>query len=73
MLEALEISDYTAGNANNVRRRSTEVVIPRSCRSPHLVVLQQVRINEHTKLSAVTKGRHAILGLGNPLRILQLP
>jgi hypothetical protein len=27
--------------------------------------LQQVRINEHTQLSAVTKRRHAVVGLGN--------
>jgi hypothetical protein len=27
--------------------------------------LQQVRINEHAQLCAVTKGRHATFGLGN--------
>jgi hypothetical protein len=29
--------------------------------------LQQIRIDEHTQLSAVTKGRHATIGLGNLL------
>jgi hypothetical protein len=28
--------------------------------------LQQVRVNEHAQLGAVTKGRHATIGLGNP-------
>jgi hypothetical protein len=29
--------------------------------------LQQVRINKNTQLGAVTKGRDAAIGLGNPL------
>jgi hypothetical protein len=28
--------------------------------------LQQVRINKHAQLCAVTKGRHAAIGLSNP-------
>jgi hypothetical protein len=36
-----------------------KVVVPCSCCSPHNVVLQQVRVDEHTQLGAVTKGRHA--------------
>jgi hypothetical protein len=28
--------------------------------------LQQIRINEHMQLCAVTKRRHATIGLGNP-------
>ena len=62
---ALEVGDHTTGNTNNVIRVRTEVVVPRSRSSPHLVVLQQVRINEHAQLCAVTKGRHAKFGLGN--------
>jgi hypothetical protein len=27
--------------------------------------LQQIGINKHTQLRAVTKGRHAVFGLGN--------
>ena len=64
-LGALEVGDYTAGDAHDVIRVRTEVVIPRSRRSPHLVVLQQVRINKNTQLSAVTKRRHAAAGLSN--------
>ena len=66
MLETFEVGDYTAGNTHDVRWRSTKVVVPRSRCSPHLVVLQQVRINKHTQLGDVTKRRHAIIGLGNP-------
>ena len=65
-LVALEVGDHSTANANNVIRISTEVVVPRARCSPHFVVLQQVRINEHTQLCDVTKGRHAIFGLGNP-------
>jgi hypothetical protein len=61
----LEVGDYTTGDTHDVCWCSTEVVIPCSCRSPHFVVLQQIRINEYTQLSAVTKGRHATIGLGN--------
>ena len=64
-LVALQVGDHAASNSHDVIRVRTEVVIPRSRRSPHLVVLQQVRINEHAQLSAVTKGRHAAIGLGN--------
>ena len=42
---------------------AVEHVVPRSCSSPHLVVLQQVGVYEHTQLSAVTKGGHATIGL----------
>ena len=65
-LDALEVGDDTAGNTNDVIWVRTEVVIPRSRSSPHLVVLQQVRVNEHTQLSCVTKGRHATFVFGNP-------
>ena len=64
---ALEVDDYATGDTHDVIRVRTEHVIPRSCSSPHFVVLQQVRINEHTQLSAVTKGRHAFVGLSNSL------
>ena len=60
-----QVGDDTASNTHNVIRVRTEVVIPRSRSSPHLVVLQQVRVNENTQLCAVTKGRHAASGFGN--------
>jgi desulfoferrodoxin (superoxide reductase-like protein) len=34
----------------------------------HWVVLQQVRINKHAQLCAVTKGRRAKFVVGNPMR-----
>ena len=64
-LGALEVSDHATSNTNDVIRVRTEVVVPRSRRGPHLVVLQQVRINEHAQLSGVTKGRHAAVGSEN--------
>ena len=62
---ALEVGDYSTSNTHDVVRVRTEVVVPRSRRSPHLVVLQQVWVYEYTQLSAVTKGRHAAAGLSN--------
>ena len=64
---ALQVGDQATANAHNVRRCSTKVVVPCSRSSPDLVVLQQVRINEHTQLGCMTKGRHAPIDLGNPL------
>ena len=64
-LGAFEVGDHTTSNTNNVSRCSAKVVVPCSRSSPYFVVLQQIRINEHTQLCAVTKGRHATIGLGN--------
>ena len=66
-LGALEVGDDATANAHNVCRCSTKIVVPRSCRGPHLVVLQQVRINEHAQLCAVTKGGNAVIGLSNQI------
>ena len=65
-LGSLQVGDHTTSNTHNVSRCRTEVVVPRSGCGPHLVVLQQVRIDEHTQLSAVTKRRYATFGFGNP-------
>ena len=64
-LGTFEVGYHTASNTHDVIRVRAKVVVPRSRSSPHLVVLQQVWINKHTQLCAVTKGRHAIIGLGN--------
>ena len=61
----LQVGDHTTGYTHDVIRVRTEVVVPRSRRGPHLVVLQQVRIDEHAQLCAVTEGRHATFGFGN--------
>jgi len=67
-LGAFQVGDDATSDAHNVRRCSTEVVVSRSRSSPHffefhMVVLQQVRINKHTQLGCMTKGRHAAAGL----------
>jgi len=64
-LSALQVGDDSPAGANKVVRCNREHVVPLAGRSPHLVVLQQVRINKHTQLSAVTKGRHATSGFVN--------
>ena len=71
-LRTLEVGDHTTGNAHDVCWCCTEVVVPRSSCSPHLVILQQVRIYEHAQLCAVTKGRHATVGLGNSTQIVSV-
>jgi hypothetical protein len=67
-LGALEVSDDATGDTNYVSRCCTKVVVPCSRCGPYLVVLQQVGVDEHTQLCAVTKGRHAKFGLSNPMR-----
>jgi len=64
---ALEVGDRSAGNTHDVGRSRTEVVVPCSGRGPHLVVLQQVRINEHAQLCCVAERGYATIGLGNLL------
>ena len=62
-LRPLEVGDDTASDTNDVIRVRTEVVAPCSRCGPHFVVLQQVGINKHAQLCAVTKGRNAADGL----------
>ena len=64
-LGTFEVGDNATGDTHDVIRVRTEVVVPRSSCSPHLVVLQQVRINKHAQLCAVTKGRHTKFGFCN--------
>ena len=72
MSRPLEVGDDATSDTHDVIRVRTKVVVPCSSRSPDLVVLQQVRINKHTQLSAVTKGRHATVGLGNSTQIVSV-
>jgi hypothetical protein len=58
----------SSSRAHDIIRVRTEVVIPRSRSSPHLVGLQQVRIDEDARLLLKPKGGHAAIGLRNPLR-----
>ena len=66
-----QVGDRSTAGTNEIVRCNREHVDPRSRRRPHLVVLQQIRINEHAQLCAVTKRRNATVGLSNPLRISQ--
>jgi len=59
----LEVGDYASRDMQDVIRVRTKVVIPPFRSNPHFVVLQQIRINEHTKLGCMTKGRNAAVGL----------
>ena len=64
---ALEVGDNATSDTHDVIRVRTEVVVPRSRSRPHLVVLQQVRVDKYPQLSAVTKRGHATFGLGKLL------
>ena len=64
-LSALQVADRSAPGLDQLVRFDAEYVIPCSRRSPHLVVLQQIGVNEHTKLSSVTKGGNAASGFVN--------
>ena len=55
----LEVGDNTTNYTHDGCWCGTEVVVQRFRNSPHLVVLQQVLINELTQLSAVTKLKSA--------------
>ena len=61
---ALQVGDNSTSDTHDVIRDCTEVVIPRSRRGPHFVVLQQVRIDEYTQLLRMTEGGHATFGFG---------
>ena len=67
---SLRVGDRSPARLRQLVRLDTEHVVPRSRRSPHLVVLQQVRVNEYTQLSAVTERGHAVVGFGNPSAML---
>ena len=62
---SLQVGDHTTGNTHDVSRYCAEVVVPRSGRRPHLVILQQIRIDEDAQRRSVTKRRHAVVGLCN--------
>jgi hypothetical protein len=56
------VGDHANGNTPN-RSTPAEVVIQHSCGGPHLVILQNVRINEHAQPSAETIQKHTTVGL----------
>jgi hypothetical protein len=65
----LDLYHHSTSNPHDICCCRTEVVVPCSRSKSHCVVIQKVRINELTQLSAVAKRRHATVGLNNPLRI----
>jgi hypothetical protein len=65
----LQVGDDATSYAHDVCQRSTAVVIQCSGRSPHLAVLQQVRINERAQLSAMTSWGHSTVGFQNPCQL----
>ncbi|MEN9823399.1 MAG: hypothetical protein RLZ04_1825 [Actinomycetota bacterium] len=59
---ALEVGDQTLAGFDQLVRFDAEHVVPRAGCRPHLVVLQQVRIDEHAQVRRMTEGRHAAVG-----------
>ena len=64
-LGALQVGHGSPAGFHQLVRLDTEHVVPRSRGRPHLVVLQQVRVDEHPQLLCVPEGRHAASGFGN--------
>ena len=68
-LAAFQVGDGSPTGLHQLVRFDPEHVVPRAGRRPHLVVLQQIRVDEDLQLSRVTKRRHATFGFGNPLAL----
>ena len=64
---SLQVGDRSTTDAHQFIWFNRKVVVPRSRRRPHLVVLQQVWVDEDTQLSCVAKRGHAAFGFGNLL------
>ena len=64
-LNALQVGDHRATGANEIVRRDRKHVVPRSRCSPHLVVPQQIWIDEDAQGGAVAERRYAAVGFGN--------
>jgi len=62
-LIALQVGDVSPAGLHQHVRLDAEHVVPPACSHSHLVVPQQVRINEDTQRRGVTKGRHATVDL----------
>ena len=60
-----DVGEGAASDAHELIERRREDVVRMACSGPHFVVLQQVGVDEHAQLSAVTKGRHAPCGFCN--------
>ena len=65
MSHSLQVGDHSTTDAHQFIRCNRKVVVPCSRSGPHLVVLQQVRVDEHTQLCCVAERGHAAVGFGN--------
>ena len=63
MSQPLQVGDHSTARFHQLVRLDAEHVVPRARRRPHLVVLQQVRVDEHPQLLGVTERRRAGVGL----------
>ena len=61
-LSALQVGDDSPARLDELVRFDPEHVVPRTSRSPDLVVLQQVRVDEDAQLLLKPKGGHATSG-----------
>ena len=64
---ALQVGNHSTTDAHQFIRRNCKIVVPRPGCCPHLVVLQQIGIDEDAQLTAVAKRGHATYGFGNLL------
>ena len=60
-----QVGNHSTTDAHQFIRRNCKIVVPRPGCCPHLVVLQQIGIDEDAQLSCVAKGRYAASGFGN--------
>ena len=63
----LEVDNHRVTRSKEVVRCDREHVVPRPGSRPHLVVLQQVRVDEDAQGGAVAEQRHAVFVLMNPV------
>jgi len=66
---ALQVGDQTFAGFDQFVGLDAEDVVPRAGGGPHLVVLQQVGVDEDAQVGLVTEGRHTFIGLGNPFTL----
>jgi len=62
---ALQVGDHATRDTHDVCRSCTKVVVPRSRCGPHLVVLQQIRVDEDAQSPLQAKRRYAAFVFGN--------
>ena len=64
-LDAFQVGDGSPTGLHQLVWFDPEHIVPRARCCPHLGPLQQIRIDEDTKLRDVAERRHAAIGLGN--------